>query len=55
MKTNIPHSQESAIEKFLTGEQALREKHAAREKDKLGILRVGTAGCMISEDSLSGL
>jgi hypothetical protein len=54
MKTNIPHSQESAIEKFLTGEQALREKHAAREKDKLGILRVGTAGCMISEDSCIG-
>ena len=50
----IPHSDESAIEAFLRGEQALREKHAKREIDKLGILRVGTAGCMVSENTSIG-
>ena len=54
MSKNIPHSKDSALELFLKGEEALRAKHAAREESKKGILRVGSAGCMVTEDSCIG-
>lgn len=51
---NIPPSEDSAMLAFLEGEEALRAKHQEREASKLGILRVGNAGCMVSENSCIG-
>ena len=51
---NIPHSNEYAIHHFLDGEAKLAEIHQEREKEKLGHLRIGSAGCMISEDACIG-
>lgn len=51
---DIPHSKEYAIHHFLDGEAKLAELHKEREKEKLGHLRIGSAGCMISEEACIG-
>lgn len=54
MKNNIKHSAKSAIEMFLQGEEVLRKQHQERERSKIGILRVGNAGCMIDKERCIG-
>ena len=54
IKKNIPHSEESAIEYFLQGEEVLRKKHQEREASKIMTLRIGNAGCMISDTACIG-
>lgn len=54
IKKSIPHSNEFAIHHFLDGEAELRKRHQEREVAKLGVLRVGSAGCMISDDACIG-
>lgn len=54
MNKDILHSIESPINLFLHGEQRKREDHAEYEKKRLGILRIGNAGCLLPDNTTIG-
>ena len=54
IKKDIPHSEESAIEYFLQGEEKLKKNHKEREKSKIYTLRIGNAGCMLNDTECIG-